>query len=81
MAVAHHAATLRTESVTIVGDAAGPIAGDHGIAQAGPSKSAMHHNDAGGWLIAEHGYRGLAGPLWVGLPEAVPEALPPIPVG
>ena len=31
----------------------------------------VHHNDAGGWLIADHWYRGLAGPLWAGLPEAV----------
>lgn len=41
-------------------DSTGCMVGDH-----------VHHNDNGGWLMADVWFAGLAEPLWAGSPEAV----------
>lgn len=39
-------------------DSAGCMISDH-----------VHHNELGGWMIADFWYRALSGPLWLGLPD------------
>jgi hypothetical protein len=41
-------------------DAVGCMVADH-----------VHHNDAGGWMMADVWYAGLAAPLWTGVPDRV----------
>jgi hypothetical protein len=41
-------------------DAVGCMVADH-----------VHHNDAGGWMMADHWYAGLAAPLWTGTAQPI----------